>query len=91
MIRRRLVPSHPQKAPQRQRVVRPPGDSALGIDAFEVANQQQPEVNSRRQTRPPPPRRIEPPAPPLRKLVEVALLQQLVQALIERVTRTLRQ
>ena len=35
--------------------------------------------------------RIEPPAPSLHKLVETALLQQLVQTLIERMARTLRQ
>ena len=91
MIRRRLIQPYPQKPPQRQRVICPPGDPALRIDPFEIADQQQPEVHSRRKARAPPLFRIEPPTPPLHKLVEAALLQQLVQALIERVARALRQ
>src|SRR5579862_1329235 len=91
MIRRRLVQPHPQEPPQRQRVTRPPSDPPLRIDPLEIPDQQQPEVHPGRQARPPPPRRIKPPAPPFHKLVEAALLEQLVQALIKRMTRSLRQ
>src|SRR4029077_1262549 len=91
MIRRRFFQPHPQKAPQRQRVLRPPSDPALGIDPFEVADQQQSKVDSRRQAWPPPLRRIELLAASFHKLVEATLLQQLVQSLIKRMTRSLRQ
>ena len=40
-----------EKVAQRQRVRRAPRDAALGVDALEVADQQQPEVDARRQTR----------------------------------------
>ena len=91
MIRRLLIQPYPQKPPQRQRVIGPPGDPALRIDPFEIPDQQQPKVHSRHQARPPPFFRIEPPAPPLHELVETALFQQLVQTLIKRMTRALRQ
>ena len=92
MIRRRLVQSPPRRKRRsasesfaRQAI---PRSESI---ALEIPDQQKPEIDSRRQTRPPPPLCIKPPAPPLHELVEVALLQQLVQALIERMTRTLRQ
>ena len=51
MIRRRLRQHQPEKLAQRKRIRRTPRDRALGVQAFEVADQQQPEVASRRQTR----------------------------------------
>jgi hypothetical protein len=41
------------KVPQRQRVRQSPRNPALRLDAFEIADQQRPEVNPRRQRRPP--------------------------------------
>jgi hypothetical protein len=39
----RLVQPDAQKIAQRQRVRRPAGDAALGVNALEIADQQQPE------------------------------------------------
>ena len=86
MIGRRFVQRDIQKRPQRQRILRPPGDPALGIDPFEIADQQQPKIDPRRQAGPPLLLRLEPLAQPLHKSIEMVSLQQLVQTLIERVT-----
>jgi len=52
VIRRRLGQRDAQKIAQRQRVRRTPGDAALGVNALEITNQQQPEIDPWRQTRP---------------------------------------
>ena len=91
MIGRRFVQRDIQKRPQRQRILRPPGDPSLGINPFEIADQQQPKIDPWRQAGPPLLLRIKPPAQPLHKVIEMVSLQQLVQTLIERVTRTSRQ
>ena len=44
--------ARPHETADRQRIGRPPRDAALRVDAFEVADQQQPEIPARRQTRP---------------------------------------
>ena len=49
MIRGRRVEAEPHEAADRERIGRPPGDPALGVEPFEVAEQQQPEVPPRRQ------------------------------------------
>src|SRR5437879_11423157 len=46
MIRRVLVQRDAHKAPQRQRVRQPPGNSALRPDALEIPDQQRPKVKS---------------------------------------------
>ena len=49
MIRRRLVQREPQKAPYAQRIGRTPRDRALGVEPFEVPEQQHAEISTRRQ------------------------------------------
>ena len=59
MLGRRFVEAQSQEAAERKGIGGAPRDPALGIDAFEVANQQQPEVRPRRQTRAADRRRVE--------------------------------
>src|SRR5260370_408546 len=80
MIGRRFVQRDIQKRPQCQRILRPPGDPSLGIDPFEIADQQQPKIDPWRQAGPPLLLRIKPPAQPLHKVIEMDSLQQLVNA-----------
>src|SRR5216684_425239 len=79
------------ETPQRQRIRQPPGNPALRPDALEIPDQQRPKVNPRRQGRTPVLGRIKLRAPLLDKLVEALRLQQLVQALVERMSRRRRQ
>ena len=51
VVRRRLVQLQVQKLPNTQRVGGAPCDGALRVQAFKVAQQQQPEIPPRRQTR----------------------------------------
>ena len=57
---------------------------ALGIDAFEVANQQQPEVRPRRQTRAADCRRVEQCTLRFDERVKRMPVEYLIQSLIER-------
>ena len=52
MVRRRLRQHQTEELAQRKRIGRSPGDGALRVQAFEVANQQQPKVAPGRQPRP---------------------------------------
>ena len=52
MVRRRLRQHQPEKLAQRKRIGRTPRDRALRVQAFEIADQQQPEVAARRQAGP---------------------------------------
>ena len=45
VIGRRLMQGEAEKVAQRERIARPPRDAALGVEALEIANQQQPEVH----------------------------------------------
>src|SRR2546422_11552098 len=76
---------------QRQRVRRSPRDAALALDPLDIANQQQAKIPPRRQRRPPHRLGVETLALPLHERVEPALLQHLVQALIERMRHCPRQ
>src|SRR5215467_4408022 len=87
MVRRGLVQSDAQETPQRQRVLRSPGNSAFTVDPLEIADHQQPEVNPRHQSRAASIRRIEAPALVFYKTVKIMFLQNSVQTLIERMTR----
>jgi hypothetical protein len=49
VIGRRLRQHQAEKVAQRKRIGSAPGDPALGVDAFEVANQQQSEIDPRGQ------------------------------------------
>src|SRR5215470_4964065 len=87
VVRRSLVPTDGKEAPQRERVLRSPSNSAFTVDPLEITNQQQPEVNPRHQPGAASFSRIEAPAPVFYKTVEIMFLQNLVQALIEGMTR----
>src|SRR5437867_3864523 len=76
VVRRRLAQTDAQKIAQRQRVRRTPSDAALGVNTFEVADQQQPKIDPRRQSRPPPRLRIEAGALRFDEIVELMLAQQ---------------
>jgi hypothetical protein len=52
VVRWRLVEADAQTIAQRQRVRRAPRDAALGVNALEIADQQQPETDSRWHSRP---------------------------------------
>ena len=53
MVRRCLVQREVQEVPDAQRIGRAPRDRALRVQALKIAEQQQPEIAPRRQTRPP--------------------------------------
>jgi hypothetical protein len=83
MIRRRLRQQQPEKLAQGKRIGRPPRDRALSVQAFEIADQQQPEVAPRRQ-----PWsaviRGKPLAQPFDVPVEIMLIENLIQSRVER-------
>jgi hypothetical protein len=78
-----LVQAQAQKATQRERIRGAPRDPTLRIDPLKVANQQQPEVRARRQTRAAD-GRIERGALRFDEIVEGVRVQDLIQALVER-------
>lgn len=86
VVGRRLVEPEPQEIAQRQRIRRAPGDAALRVNALEIANQQQPEIDARWQARPTH-LRIKSGALGFREVIEDVFAQQLIQAPIKRVTR----
>ncbi len=59
MIGGRGVEAEPHEAAHGERIGRPPGDATLRVEPFEVSDQQQPEVQARRQARPAHHRRVE--------------------------------
>jgi hypothetical protein len=90
MIRRRLRQHQPEEFAQGKRICRPPRDRALGIQAFEVADQQQPEIPARRQPRPTVVR-VESLAQSFDVAVEIVLIENLIQSYVERMRGTPRQ
>ena len=84
VLRGHFVEPQAQKAPQRQGVGSAPGDPALGIDTFEVPDQQQPEIGARRQARATHPVRIERGALAFHEHIKAMRVEHLVQPLIER-------
>ena len=90
MIRRRLRQHQPEKLAQRKRIRRPPRNRALGVQAFEIADQQQPEVAPGRQPRPAVVR-VESLAQAFDEPVEVVLVEDLIQSRVERMRGTARQ
>src|SRR5437867_12968220 len=59
MIGRPVLQPQAQEGAHRQRVGRAPRDAALGVEPFEIADQQQAEVPTRGEARPPHHRRVE--------------------------------
>src|SRR3954451_10204242 len=47
MVRRRFVEGVTQKAAQRQRISRAPGNATLRVKAFEVADEEYPKIHAR--------------------------------------------
>jgi hypothetical protein len=90
MVRRRLRQHQAEKLAQGERVRRSPRDRALRVQAFEVADQQQPEVAPGRQPRPALVG-VESLAESLDEAVEVVLIEDLIQPGIERMRRAPRQ
>jgi len=91
MLGRDLVETQPQKAAERERIRRAPRNAPLGIDALEVADQQQTEIGAWRETRSSTRRRIERGALRLDERVEGVVVQDTIQSLIERVRARRRQ
>ena len=83
MIGRRVREDQPQKLPQGQRIRRAPCDRALRVQSFEVADQQQPEVASRRQRRASNLVGVEPLTQVLDVLVELRGVENLIQSRIK--------
>ena len=84
MLRRRLVEAQPQEPAERQRIGGPPRDAALRIKAFEVPDQEQPEVGPRQQAWTTD-RSVERRALRFHEGVKPVLVEHLIQSLIERV------
>ena len=91
MVWRRVFQPQAEKIAQRQRICRTPGDAALRIDAFEVSDQQQPEIDVWRQAGTPHGLGIKAGALRFNKVVEAVLAQQLIQPPVEGVARGSRQ
>ena len=91
VLGRRLVQSQAHEATEGQRIRRAPRDPALGIDPFEVPDQQQSEIGARRQARSPARRRVEPGALGLDEVVERVVIEDAIQPLVERVPAGRRQ
>jgi hypothetical protein len=91
MIRRGTVQAHTEEVPQRERVGRAPRDAPLRIEAFEIADQQQAEIDPGRQARAAHRVGIELGALRFGELVELLLAQQLIQARVKRMTGGRRQ
>jgi hypothetical protein len=90
MVGRRRGQHQAEKLAQRKRIRCPPGDRALSVQPFEVADQQQTKVAAGWQTGPPFVR-IQSPAQPLDEPVEVVRVEDLIQPLVERMRGTARQ
>ena len=86
-----LVQLQAQKATDAQRIRRPPRDGALGVETFEVPEQQHAEIAPRRQARPANVIGVKPLAQRLDVRVEVGLVQNLFQARVERMRGAPRQ
>ena len=91
VIRRRIFQAEPQKVAQCEGVRGTPRDAALRVDALEIANQEQPELDSRRQAWPAHRVGVERRTLRFGELVESMLAQQLIQSGVERVTRRRRE
>jgi hypothetical protein len=90
MIRRRVRQHQLEKLAQRKRIGCTPRDRPLGVQAFEIADQQQPEVTARRQARSALVR-VEPLTQVFDESVEVVLVENLIQACVERMRGAARQ
>ena len=83
VVWRRLVQRETYELPDGQRVPGSPRDTSLTVDAFEVAYQQQPEIDPRRQSRPAHRRRIETLTLPFHESVKIVFPEKAIQAFIK--------
>ena len=91
MVWRRLVQREVQELPDAQRIGRAPRDGPLRVQALKIAEQQQPDIAPRRQTRPPDAVGIERRALRLDERVEARVVEDAIQPRVERMPGTLRQ
>src|SRR5260370_9309284 len=91
MVRRLLIQSDGQKLRQRERIGQTPRDATLTVEPFKETDHHDSEVQPRRQRRPPQLRVIEAGATLLTETVKTRLVENLVQAAIERIARSHRQ
>ena len=91
VVGRGLVQREVQKLADAQRVGGAPRDRPFRVQAFEVAEQQQPEIAARRQTRPADSVGVERRALRFDEGIEVRLVERAIQALVKRVPCALRQ
>jgi len=89
MIGRRLWQHQAKKLAQRERIGGTPRNRALGIQPFEIADQQQPEVAARRQAGSAVVG-VESCAQALDEAIEVLLAENLIQSRVERMRSTAR-
>ena len=87
VVRRRFVQRHVEELPQAQRIGGPPRNRPFRVQPLEVAEQQHPEVATRRQTRPTDPVGVELCALLLDEGVEAGLVENTIQELVERMAR----
>src|ERR1700723_4310697 len=87
VIRRRLTQGNAHETTQRQGIGQTPAYPTLTVDAFEVADQQRTEIDSRHKPGTAHLRRIELPAKTFHTRVELLLVTKFVQTLVERMTR----
>jgi hypothetical protein len=85
MIRRRLGQHQPEKLAERKGIRGAPRDGALGVQAFEVADQQQAKVAPGRQTRPADLVGVESLAERLDVVIEARVVEDMIQSCVERV------
>ena len=90
MIGNLVAVRQPQEVAQRERVRAPPHNAAFAVDAFEIADHVHAEIPPRRQRRRAHPRRVVGLAHLFHERVEPGLLQQLLQTVVERVSRRAR-
>jgi hypothetical protein len=87
MIGRRVRQHQPEKLAQRKRVRGTPRDGALGVQAFEVTDQQQSEIASGRQARSADLVSVESLTERLDIPVEIRFVENLIESRVERVRR----
>ena len=91
VIRRGLVEGEVQKRANAQRVGGAPRDRSFRVQTLKVAEQQQPEIAARRQTRPADSVRVERCALRFHERIEPRLVKHPIQPLVKRVPRARRQ
>ena len=87
VIRRLLRQGLTEEPAQAQRVAQAPGNSPFRINPFEVAQQQRTKVDARRDTGASHAALVITPAQALHVPVEVALVENLIQPILERMRR----